>query len=64
VPSAGDGAFLVRCEELDGLTYSLVTHDTRTAGIWVLNVGAREDAAHPAKDLLPPVVDGVLSAFG
>jgi hypothetical protein len=64
VPSAGDGAFLVRCEELDGVTYSLVTHDTRPAGIWVLNVGAREDAAHPATDLLPAVVDGVLSAFG
>jgi hypothetical protein len=64
VPSAGDGAFLVRCGELDGTTYVLVTRDTRTAGVWVLNVSARADAAHPAADLIPPVVDGVISAFG
>jgi hypothetical protein len=63
-PAVGDGAFLVRCEELEGTTYALITRDTRTAGIWILDVSAREDAAHPATDLIPPVIDGVVSAFG
>ncbi|WP_456559435.1 hypothetical protein [Blastococcus sp. SYSU D00922] len=63
-PAVGDEAFLVSCEELDGTTYVLALPDARGRGIWVLNVSARSDAAHPATDLLVPVIDGVVSAFG
>jgi hypothetical protein len=64
VPAAGEGAFLVRCEELDGVTYVLVTRDTRTAGIWSLSASARSDAPHPALDVFRTVVEGAISAYG
>jgi hypothetical protein len=64
VPAAGEGAYLVRCEELDGITYTVLTRDTRTPGVWVLGGSARSDAAHPALDVLRPVVDGVVHAYG
>ncbi len=65
LPSAGEGAHLIRCEELEGgLSYVLALRDARTTGVWVLVATAREDAGHPATDLLPPVVDGVRSTFG
>jgi hypothetical protein len=64
VPSVGEGASLVRCEELDGITYALVLPDTRTAGVWTLIASARSDAAHPATDVLRPVIEGVVDAFG
>ena len=64
VPGGGDGAYLVRCEELDGITYSVITRDTRTAGVWILSGSARSDAARPATDVLRPVIEGVVAAFG
>lgn len=64
VPAAGEGAYLVRCEELDGITYDVLTRDTRTPGIWVLGGSARSDAAHPATDVLRPVIEGAIAAFG
>lgn len=64
VPAAGEGAYLVRCEELDGITYTVLTRDTRTPGLWVLSGSARADAAHPALDVFRPLVDGTVSAFG
>jgi hypothetical protein len=60
----GDGAYLVRCEELDGITYTVVTRDTRTPGIWSLSGSARADAAHPATDVLRPMLAGAVAAFG
>lgn len=64
VPAAGEGAYLVRCEELGGITYTVLTRDTRTPGIWVLSGSARADAAHPALDVFRPLVDGTVRAFG
>ena len=64
VPSVGEDAQLVRCEELDGISYALVLPDTRTAGVWTLIASARSDAAHPATDVLRPVIDGAVAAFG
>jgi hypothetical protein len=64
VPAAGDGAYLVRCEELDGITYTVITRDTRTAGIWSLSGSARSDAGRPATDVLRPVIEGAVAAFG
>jgi hypothetical protein len=64
VPSVGEGAHLVRCEELDGISYALVLPDTRTAGVWTLIASARSDAAHPATDVLRPVIEGAAAAFG
>lgn len=64
VPAAGKGAYLVRCEELDGITYTVFTRDTRTDGIWSLGGSARSDAAHPAIDVFRTVVDGAVAAFG
>jgi hypothetical protein len=63
VPAAGEGVRLVRCEELDGTSYALVLPDSRTSGVWVLYAMARGDAAHPATDVLRPVVEGAVSAF-
>jgi hypothetical protein len=63
VPSAHEGAYLVRCEEPDGISYALVLPDIRTTGVWVLSGMARSDAAHPATDVLRPVVEGAVSAF-
>jgi hypothetical protein len=64
VPAVGDGAYLVRCEDLDGITYVLLTRDTRTPGVWSLSGSARADAARPATDVLRPMIDGVVAAFG
>jgi hypothetical protein len=64
VPAAGAGAYLVRCEELDGITYTVITRDTRTAGIWSLSGSARSDAGRPATDVLRPVIEGAVAAFG
>ena len=64
VPSAGEGAYLVRCEELGGVSYALITRDARTDGIWVLMATARAVASHPAVDVLRPVLDGVVRAYG
>ena len=64
VPSVGKGAYLVRCEDLDGLSYVLVLHDTRTSGVWVLSGMARSDAAHAATDVLRPVIAGSVATFG
>jgi hypothetical protein len=64
VPAVGEGAYLVRCEELDGIGYILVTRDTRTAGVWSLSGSARSDAAHPATDVLRPVIEGAVATFG
>jgi hypothetical protein len=64
VPSVGQGAYLVRCEDPDGLSYALVLRDTRTSGVWVLSGKARSDAAHPATDVLRPVIEGTIAAFG
>jgi len=64
VPAAGDGAYLVRCDEPTGISYTVVTRDTRTPGIWVLSGEARSDAAHPATDVLRPTLEGVRAAFG
>ena len=64
VPSAGEGAYLVRCEELGGVSYAVLTRDARTDGIWVLMATARADASHPAVDVLRPVLDGVVRAYG
>jgi len=64
VPSVGEGASLVRCEELGGITYALVLPDTRTAGVWTLIASARSDAAHPATDVLRPVIQGAVAAVG
>jgi hypothetical protein len=64
VPSVGQGAYLVRCEDLDGLSYALVLRDTRTSGVWVLSGKARSDAAHAATDVLRPVMEGTAAAFG
>jgi hypothetical protein len=64
VPSVGEGAYLVRCEELDGISYALVLPDTRTPGVWVLSGMARSDAAHPATDVLRPVIEGAAASFG
>jgi hypothetical protein len=62
-PAAGDGAFLARCEEPEGVTYELVLPDARTPGVWVLGASARDDAQHPAADVLAAVLDGVGSAY-
>jgi hypothetical protein len=64
VPSAGRGVYLTRCEELDGISYVLVLPDTRTSGVWVLSGQARSDAAHPATDVLRPVIEGTVATFG
>ena len=64
VPSVGEGAHLVRCEELDGITYALVLPDTRTAGVWTLIASARSDAARPATVVLRPLIEGAAAAFG
>ena len=64
VPAVGDGAYLVRCDEPADIGYTLLTRDTRTPGIWVLSGDARSDAAHPALDVLRPVLDGVVHAYG
>jgi hypothetical protein len=64
VPSAGEGAYLVRCEELGGVSYAVLTRDARTDGIWVLTATARADASHSAVDVLQPVLDGVVAAYG
>jgi hypothetical protein len=64
VPAAGEGAYLVRCDDPDGITYTVLTRDTRTPGVWVLSGGARPDAAHPALDVLRPTLEGVAAAFG
>ncbi|MCU1592100.1 MAG: hypothetical protein JWP11_3356 [Frankiales bacterium] len=64
VPSVGKGAYLVRCEDLDGLSYVLVLRDTRTSGVWVLSGMARSDAAHAATDVLRPVIAGAAATFG
>jgi hypothetical protein len=64
IPSVGQGAYLVRCEELDGISYALVLRDTRTPGVWVLSGMARSDAAHRATDVLRPVIEGAVAAFG
>ena len=64
VPSVGEGVQLVRCEELGGITYALVLPDTRTSGVWTLIASARSDAAHPATDVLRPVIEGAVAAFG
>jgi hypothetical protein len=64
VPSVGEGAYLVRCEELGGISYTLVLPDTRTAGVWALMGSARSDAAHPAIDVFRPVIEGAVAAFG
>jgi hypothetical protein len=64
VPAAGEGTYLTRCEELDGITYTLFTRDTRTDGVWRLSGSARSDAAHPALDVFRTVVDGAVSAYG
>jgi hypothetical protein len=64
VPSVGEGAHLVRCEELGGITYALVLPDTRTAGVWTLIASARSDATHPALDVFRPVIEGAVDAFG
>ena len=64
VPAVGDEAYLFRCEELDGITYVVVFPDTRTSGVWSLSASARSDAPHPATDLLQPLIDGTVAAFG
>ena len=64
VPSVGEDVRLVRCEDLDGISFALVLPDTRTTGVWTLIAGARSDAAHPATDVLRPVIEGAAAAFG
>jgi len=64
VPAVGADAYLIRCEELDGVSYALTLPDHRTAGVWVLAGQARDDAAHPAIDVLRPVLSGAASTFG
>jgi hypothetical protein len=64
VPAAGRGAYLVRCEDLEGITYVVVTRDTRTAGVWSLSGSARSDAAHSARDVFRSVVAGAVHAYG
>lgn len=64
VPAAGPGAYLVRCDDVDDLTYIVVTRDTRTAGIWCLIGTARSDAAHSARDVFRSVVAGAVHAYG
>ena len=64
VPAAGEGTYLVRCDDVDGISYVVVTRDTRTAGVWSLSASARPDAAHPATDVLRPVIEGAIAAFG
>jgi hypothetical protein len=64
VPSVGEGAYLVRCEDLDGISYALVLPDTRTSGVWTLTASARSDAGRPPTDVLRPVIEGSVAAFG
>jgi hypothetical protein len=64
VPTVGADAYLTRCEELDGVSYVLTLPDRRTGGVWVLAGQARDDAAHPAIDVLRPVLAGAATTFG
>jgi hypothetical protein len=64
VPAAGAGAYLVRCDDVNGVTYVVVTRDARTAGIWCLIGSARSDAAHSARDVFLTVVAGAVHAYG
>jgi hypothetical protein len=64
VPAAGEGAYLVRCGDADGVTFIVVVRDTRTGGVWSLSGSARSDAPHRAADVLRPVIEGTISAFG
>jgi hypothetical protein len=64
VPAAGRGAYLTRCDDGDGITYVVVTRDTRTAGIWCLIGSARSDAGHSARDVFRSVVAGAVHAYG
>ncbi len=51
MPSVGQSAYLVRCEDLDSLTYALVTARHPDVGGLGLCGKARSDAAHPATDV-------------
>jgi hypothetical protein len=64
VPAAGNDTYLVRCEDVEGVTYSLVLPDTRTDGVWSLSGQARPDAPHPAIDVFRTVLDGAVAAYG
>jgi hypothetical protein len=65
LPSAADGALLVRCTSSGVSGYTLAVPDTRLdGGLWVLIVQSKDSTPVRPAEILPVLVDGVVAAFG
>jgi hypothetical protein len=66
IPVAG-GGLLLRCDgssASDDHQWTLLLPDHRGAGVWVVTVGGRTDAAHPSSDAFVALVQAAAGAYG